>query len=200
MRSREGLKAPTEVRSIQIYNDGAFRMKRRSAQCVQPWRKASLGQHERPIVEVPKDLIELRQSELANENPREKAIALDLARRAALATFPTGAERILHLYDEGAPVWCEDRPHVMNEQPCDHEENGTRAWKIVWVRVRAPYETFRLDMKRRSINFFETPLLPVPAYLADATEVLQLCSHAAIGWLNAPSRLFGLRSIQMASI
>jgi hypothetical protein len=51
-------------------------------------------QHERPIVEVPKDLIELRQSELSNENPREKAIALDLARGAALATFPTGAERI----------------------------------------------------------------------------------------------------------
>jgi hypothetical protein len=73
-------------------------------------------------------------------------------------------------FDEGALGWCEDRPHVMNEQPCDHEENGTRAWKIVWVRVRAPYKTFRLDMKRRSINFFETPLLPVPAYLADATN------------------------------
>jgi hypothetical protein len=31
-------------------------------------------------------------------------------------------------------------------------------------------------------------------------EVLQLCSHAVIGWLDAPSGLFGLRSIQMASI
>jgi uncharacterized membrane protein len=31
-------------------------------------------------------------------------------------------------------------------------------------------------------------------------EVLQLCSHAVIGWLDASSGLFGLRSIQMASI
>jgi hypothetical protein len=31
-------------------------------------------------------------------------------------------------------------------------------------------------------------------------ELLQLCSHAVIGWLDAPSGLFGLRSIQMASI
>jgi len=35
---------------------------------------------------------------------------------------------------------------------------------------------------------------------ARAPEVLQLCSHAVIGWLDAPSGLFGLRSIQMASI
>jgi hypothetical protein len=32
------------------------------------------------------------------------------------------------------------------------------------------------------------------------SEVLQLCSHAVIGWLDAPSGFFGLRSIQMASI
>jgi hypothetical protein len=31
-------------------------------------------------------------------------------------------------------------------------------------------------------------------------EVLQLCSHAVIGWLDAPSGFFGLRSIQMAAI
>jgi len=31
-------------------------------------------------------------------------------------------------------------------------------------------------------------------------EVLQLCSHAVIGWLGARSGLLGLRSIQMASI
>src|SRR5260370_15096814 len=32
------------------------------------------------------------------------------------------------------------------------------------------------------------------------TEVLQLCSHAVIVWLDAPFGLFGLQSIQMASI
>src|ERR1700737_1167181 len=29
-------------------------------------------------------------------------------------------------------------------------------------------------------------------------EVLQLCSHAVIGWPDAPSGLFGLRTIQVA--
>jgi hypothetical protein len=88
--------------------------------------------HQREVVvEVPKDLLQLMQSELANENSREKAIAVDLARKAALMTFPTVAERVVGLYDGDPPTWCEDRPHVMNERPCDHEENGTRAWRIV---------------------------------------------------------------------
>jgi len=40
----------------------------------------------------------------------------------------------------------------------------------------------------------------VRRYLGFKLEVLQLCSHAVIGWLDALSGLFGLRSIQMASI
>jgi hypothetical protein len=83
------------------------------------------------VVEVPKRLAQLRQSELINENPGEQAIALDLARRAALGTFPTVTEQILGLYDEAAPKWYERRHHVMDERPCDHEENGIRAWRIV---------------------------------------------------------------------
>ena len=83
------------------------------------------------VVEVSKSLVQHRQSELLNENPGEKAIALDIARRAALGTFPTVAERILGLYDEEAPSWHEHRHQVMNERPCDNEENGTRAWRIV---------------------------------------------------------------------
>jgi hypothetical protein len=82
------------------------------------------------VVEVSKRLVQLRRSQLANENTGEKAIALDLARRAALGTFPTVAERILGLYDENAPTWYERRHNVMDERPCDHEENGTRAWRI----------------------------------------------------------------------
>jgi hypothetical protein len=78
------------------------------------------------VIEVPRDLVQFRQS----ESTHEKAIAIDLARRAALMTFPTVAERVVGLYDEDPPTWCEDRPHVMNERPCDHEENGTRAWRI----------------------------------------------------------------------
>jgi hypothetical protein len=85
------------------------------------------------VVEVPRRLVQLSQSELVlvNEDPWQKAIALDLARRAALGAFPTVAERILGLYDEHVPTWYEERPQVMNERPCDHEQNGTRAWRIV---------------------------------------------------------------------
>jgi hypothetical protein len=84
------------------------------------------------VVEVSKRLVLLRQLELVlvNENPTEKAIALDFARRAALRTFPTVAERILGLYDENALTWYEDPPRVVNERPCDNEEDGTRAWRI----------------------------------------------------------------------
>jgi hypothetical protein len=34
----------------------------------------------------------------------------------------------------------------------------------------------------------------------ERTEVLQLCSHPAVGWRDAHPGLFGLRSIQMATI
>jgi hypothetical protein len=89
----------------------------------------NIKQHE-AAVEVPKSLVQRKQSELINENPREKTIALDFARKAALAIFSTGADPIIWPYDEDA-LWCEDRHPVMNERPCDHEENGTRAWRIV---------------------------------------------------------------------
>lgn len=82
------------------------------------------------VVEVPKYLVQRKQSEVKNENSGQEAIALNLARRVAFGAFPTAAERILGLYDEDPPTWREDRPYVMNERPCDHEENGTRAWRI----------------------------------------------------------------------
>ena len=81
------------------------------------------------VVEVPTDLVQ-RKSESINESLRE-VIALDLAKSAALGTFPTESERALDLYDEAPPIWYHDRPPVMNERPCDHEEDGTRAWRIV---------------------------------------------------------------------
>jgi hypothetical protein len=80
------------------------------------------------VVEVPKDLVQ-RKSESINESLRE-VIALDLAKSAALGTFPTESERALNLYDEASPIWYNDRPPVMNERPCDHEEDGIRAWRI----------------------------------------------------------------------
>jgi hypothetical protein len=79
------------------------------------------------VVEVPKHLVQ-RKSDLINESLKE-VIALGLAKSAALCTFPN-EERAVHLYQEDPPIWYHDRPPVMNERPCDHEENGTRAWKI----------------------------------------------------------------------
>jgi hypothetical protein len=53
-----------------------------------------------------------------NRNLREKAIVLDLARRAALALFSSGEQRLALPHDEDA-LWCEDRHPVMNERPCE---------------------------------------------------------------------------------
>ena len=81
------------------------------------------------VVEVPKDLVRRKQTELINGNRREKAVALDLARGVALAAFSAGAERVVSPYDEDA-LWYDDRPSLMEKRACDHEENGVRVWRI----------------------------------------------------------------------
>jgi hypothetical protein len=81
-------------------------------------------------VEVPAGLVQRQHSELINQNLREKTVALNLARQAALAAFTTSAEQVVWPYDEDA-LWYEDRPFVMAERLCDHEENGIKVWKIV---------------------------------------------------------------------
>jgi hypothetical protein len=90
------------------------------------------GSHPRQyeaVVEVPKQIVQRKRSELTNDIPREKAIALDLARRTALATISIGeGQPVESPFDEDV-IWCEDRYPVMNERPCDHEENGARAWR-----------------------------------------------------------------------
>jgi hypothetical protein len=90
------------------------------------------------VVEVPKDLVQRKRSEIINENPSEKAIALALARKAALGIFPTVEERVVGLYHEDA-IWYEEKPPVMDERPCDNEENGTRAWRIAVLPPQFPY-------------------------------------------------------------
>ena len=100
-------------------------------------RTTGLRKQHGAVVEVPKDLVQHKQSEIIDENPREKAIALNLARRAALGTFPTVEERVVGLYHEDA-IWYEEKPPVMNERPCDNEENGTRAWRIAVLPPQFP--------------------------------------------------------------
>ena len=80
------------------------------------------------IVEVVKNPGSGRKSEIVDEN-LNKVLALDLARKAALGTFPT-MERDIGLYEEEPPAWLNERIKVMNERPCDHEENGARAWRL----------------------------------------------------------------------
>jgi len=79
-------------------------------------------------VEVSKNLVK-RKSELINESLKE-VITLDLAKSAAIGTFPIELERLPEAYDEAPPNWCSNRPPVMNERACDYEENGIRAWRI----------------------------------------------------------------------
>jgi hypothetical protein len=85
------------------------------------------------VVEVPRGLLNHRQSDLLGKGFTEKALALDLARDVALkmaSPFPAIGERAAGIYDEDPPIWYEDRHRVMNKRPCDHEESGIRAWKI----------------------------------------------------------------------
>jgi hypothetical protein len=65
------------------------------------------------VIEVPKDLVQ-RRSESINEGLTD-VIALDLAKSAALGTFPTEAERSLDLYDE-APSNCYPDPASRHER------------------------------------------------------------------------------------
>jgi len=94
---------------------------------------APIGNPHEIVVEVPRELLNQRHSDLAGKGFTEKAIALNLARDVALKTaspFPAIGERAAGLYDEDPPIWYEDRHRVMNQRPCDHEERGIRAWKI----------------------------------------------------------------------
>ena len=85
------------------------------------------------VVEVPKDLIHCEHPESSTGTNEEKIIALEIARVSALGTFPAVDEQTGVVDDAGSPIWHEERPHVMNERPCDHERNGIRAWRIAGV-------------------------------------------------------------------
>ena len=85
------------------------------------------------VVEVPKDLIHCEHPESSTGNNEEKIIALEIARVSALGTFPAVDEQTGVVDDAGSPIWHDERPHVMNERPCDHESNGIRAWRIAGV-------------------------------------------------------------------
>jgi hypothetical protein len=90
---------------------------------------APIGSPHEIVVEVPRRLLNQRQSDLVGQDFTEKAIALDVALKTA-TPFPVIGKRAAGLYDEDPPIWYEYRHRVMNQRSCDHEERGIRAWKI----------------------------------------------------------------------
>jgi hypothetical protein len=80
------------------------------------------------VVEVPNVLVLRKQTESINNGRREKAVALNLGREVALAAF-SGANSVIGPYHEDA-LWYDDRPSLMDERTCDHEQNGIRVWRI----------------------------------------------------------------------
>ena len=69
------------------------------------------------FVEIPKKLVRPRGPGQSIE-PKGGNHTLDLANRAALSTFPTDAERVVDLYDEGPPIWYSDRLHPAASRLC----------------------------------------------------------------------------------
>jgi hypothetical protein len=83
------------------------------------------------VVEVPKDLVLCEHSKSLTGTTEEKILALGIARITALGTLPQIGDRAAEMYDEGVPFWRAERHPMMNERPCDHEQSGIRAWRIV---------------------------------------------------------------------
>jgi len=67
------------------------------------------------VVEVPRRLLDQRQSDLVGQDFTEKAIALDVALMTA-TPFPAIGERAAGLYDEDRPIRYENRHRVMNRR------------------------------------------------------------------------------------
>src|ERR1700759_1897108 len=110
MRSIRPRCRPMPMNEQFLYVQLKFTQKIRTAAMPMP--------HQREVViEIPRDLLQSKQSHLANDIPREKIIAMDLARRAALSTFSTVAERAVEQYDEALPSRREQHGSVMQVWP-----------------------------------------------------------------------------------
>ena|ERR1700749_502024 len=81
------------------------------------------------VVEVPNAFVLRQKKELTNKDRRDKAVALSLAREVALTAFSAGANRVACPHDEDA-LWYDERPSLVDERDCDHEENDIRVWRI----------------------------------------------------------------------
>src|SRR6201987_6201055 len=90
---------------------------------------APIGSPHEIVVEVPRGLLNQRQSDLGGQDFTEKAIALDLARDVALKTgtpFPAIGKRAAGLFNDQPPIWDEERQRGSNKSPWKHEARGFR--------------------------------------------------------------------------
>ena len=88
----------------------------------------SVGKGQEVVLEVPRKLIEDWKRENPAKMCTDQAIAADIARvvvAEAISSLPT-----LPAYEFDVPTWLEERHPVMNARPCDHHDNGIRAWVI----------------------------------------------------------------------
>ena len=88
----------------------------------------SVSKAQEVVLEVPRKLIEDWKRENPERELTDQAIAADIARVVvadAISSFPD-----LPAYEFGVPTWLEERHPVMNARPCDHHDNGIRAWVI----------------------------------------------------------------------
>jgi hypothetical protein len=92
-------------------------------------RRTQPGTQRKAVIEVPKELVQRKQAELINENPRAEEIALHLARKAALDAFSSKGDPVISPHDEDV-LWYENRHPVMDGRPCDQEVDGTKVWII----------------------------------------------------------------------
>jgi hypothetical protein len=125
---RRDLTGSHRIRSVPASNLNSEQMTKKSYYIELAFTSKQAHMRWQAVVEVPNAFVLRKQTELVNKDRREKAVALDLAREVALAAF-SGAKRIVGPYHEDA-LWYDDRPSLLDERACDHEENGIRVWRI----------------------------------------------------------------------
>jgi hypothetical protein len=87
-----------------------------------------VDQRQEVVLEVPRKLIEDWKGENPDQHPTDESIAAEIAR--VVANFTAFAKVDLKAYEFELPQWLPQRALVMNTRPCDHHDNGIRAWLL----------------------------------------------------------------------
>ena len=112
-----------------------FRLRPKSGITILPPREA-----QQVVIEVPRKLIEDWKRENPDSNVADMTIGADIARVVAvdaMSSLPGSLE-----YEIDVPTWIDQRHSVMNERPCDHHDNGIRAWLVKPDDAKPAIESF----------------------------------------------------------